>query len=288
MYDGSESCVRVGQDHTDWFTVATGVRQGEVLSPLLFNIHLDFVLRKIDAIECGIYWNNAKRLRDLDYADDICLLANDVEEMQRMVDTLVTEGNKIGLTINTQKTELMKIRVEEPRSVSIGNATLKEVDSFVYLGSRLCSDGDIRSEINIRIGKASYAFNCLNRVWKEDRLSLATKLKLFNAIVVSILMYGCDSWKGLQEVEERVRRFESNCLRKIMKIRWYEHVNEEELRRRSGQQSVVEKIKIARWKWYGHVLRMSDERLPKQALNWRPDGRRRIGRPPGDALSHAK
>ena len=64
-----------------------------------------------------------------------------------------------------------------------------------------------------------------------------------------------------------------------MKIRWHEHVSEEELRQRSGQQSVVEKIKIARWKWYGHVLRMSDERLPKQALSWRPEGRRRVGRP---------
>ena len=143
----------------------------------------------------------------------------------------------------------------------------------------MCSDGDIRSEINIRIGKASHAFNCLNKVWKEERLSLSTKLRLFNAIVVSVLLYGCDSWKGLQEIEERVRRFESNCLRKIMKIRWHEHVSEEELRQRSGQQSVVEKIKIARWKWYGHVLRMSDERLPKQALSWRPEGRRRVGRP---------
>ena len=64
-----------------------------------------------------------------------------------------------------------------------------------------------------------------------------------------------------------------------MKIRWYEHVSEEELRLRTNQQSVIEKIKITRWKWYGHVLRMSDERLPKQVLDWRPEGRRRVGRP---------
>ena len=116
-------------------------------------------------------------------------------------------------------------------------------------------------------------------MWKQDRISIATKLKLFNAIVISVLLYGCESWKGLKEVEDRIRRFESNCLRRIMKIRWYDHVSEEELRRRTGQQNVVEKIKIARWKWYGHALRMSDERLPKQALSWRPDGRRRTGRP---------
>ena len=64
MYDGSESCVRVGQDLTDWFSVTTGVRQGDVLPPLFFNILLDFVLRKIDTIKCGIEWASGKRLRD--------------------------------------------------------------------------------------------------------------------------------------------------------------------------------------------------------------------------------
>ena len=279
MYDGSESCVRVGQDHTDWFSVATGVRQGDVLSPLLFNILLDFILRKNDTIECGIEWTGGKRLRDLDYADDICLLASDIEEMQMMVDTIVMEGEKIGLKINTAKTEVMKIRTQDTRCVSIGSSNLKEVNNFIYLGSRMSNDGDIRAEINIRIGKSSCAFNYLKNVWKEDRISLATKLKLFNAIVISVLLYGCESWKGLKESEERVRRFESNCLRRILKIRWYDHVSEEELRRRTGQQSVVEKIKLARWKWYGHVLRMPEERITKQALNWRPEGRRRIGRP---------
>ena len=184
--------------------------QVDVLSPLLFNILLDFVWRRIDKIECGIEWNDAKRLRKLDYADDICLLSSYVDEMQRMVDTLVREGNKIGLTINTARTELMKIRTEGPRSVSMENSNLKEVNSFVYLDFRLCSDGDKKSETNILTGKASYTFNCFSKVWREDRLSIATKLKLFNAIVASVLLYDCDSWKGLQEIVERVRRFESN------------------------------------------------------------------------------
>ena len=196
-----------------------------------------------------------------------------------MVDVIVAEGNKIGLKINTAKTELMKIRTQDSRCVNIESSNIKEVSNFVYLGSRMENDGDIRREINIRIGKASYAFNCLTKVWKEDGISRATKLKLFSCIVISVLLYGCESWKGLKEIEERVRRFESNCLSRILKVRWFDLVSEEELRRRTGQQSVIEKIKIARWKWYGHVLRISDDRIPKQALDWRPDGRRRVGRP---------
>ena len=64
-----------------------------------------------------------------------------------------------------------------------------------------------------------------------------------------------------------------------MKIRWFDRVSEEEIRRRTGQRSIVEELKKSRWRWYGHVLRMPDQRIPKQAMNWRPAGRRRVGRP---------
>ena len=110
-------------------------------------------------------------------------------------------------------------------------------------------------------------------------MCLKTKLKLFNGTVISILLYGCETWKGLKEVETKIRVFESNCLRKIMNIKWYERVTEEEVRRRSGQQSVIEELRKHRWRYYGHALRMGAERLPKQVLTWTPEGRRRRGRP---------
>ena len=117
------------------------------------------------------------------------------------------------------------------------------------------------------------------KVWNENGMSLRTKLKLFNSIVLSVLLYWCESCKGLKEIEERVRRFERGCLRNILKIRWFEIVSEEELRRRTGQLAIIEKLRVNQWRLYGHVLRMPEERISKQALRWRPEGRRRIGRP---------
>ena len=143
----------------------------------------------------------------------------------------------------------------------------------------MCEDGDVRREIRTRIGKASSAFNNMKKVWSSSGISRKTKLKLFNATVMAVLLYGCESWKGLRDVELRVRRFESNCLRKIMNISWFEHISEEQIRERSGQKSVIETIRYRRWRWYGHVLRMPEHRLPKQALNWTPEGSRRVGRP---------
>ena len=104
----------------------------------------------------------------------------------------------------------------------------------MYLGCEMQNDGDIRNEIGIRIGKAGAAFRAMENVWNESGMSLRTKLKLFNSIVLSVLLYGSESWKGLRQVEDRVRRFESICLRKILKIRWYDMVSEQELRRKTG------------------------------------------------------
>ena len=279
MYDGSESCVRVNQGHTDFFNVDSGVRQGDSLSPLLFIIVLDYVMRKVELAGGGIEWTAGRRLRDLAYADDICLLADDLEDMRRMTEAVVCEAAKVGLRVNTRKTELMKVRTEDTNHVVIEDETIQNVEKFVYLGCQVRRDGDIRNEVGIRIGKAGAAFRNMERVWNENGMSLRTKLKLFNSIVLSVLLYGSESWKGLKEVEERVRRFESGCLRKIMKIRWFDRVSEEELRRRTGQQTITEKLRITRWRWYGHVLRMPEQRIPKQALRWRPTGRRRVGRP---------
>ena len=111
-------------------------------------------------------------------------------------------------------------------------------------------------------------------MWTSPGIALKTKLKLFNAIVLSILLYGSETWKGLKEIEHRLRIFERNCLRRIMSIKCYEHITEEEVRRRSGQQGMVQKLRHQRWRYYGHVLRMGEERLLKQVLSWTPEGSR--------------
>ena len=196
-----------------------------------------------------------------------------------MTEAMVCEAGKVGLKVNTKKTEIIKIRTPDINQIVIEGVTLKEVQKFVYLGCEMQNDGDIRNEIGIRIGKAGAAFRTMENVWNESGMSLPTKLRLFNSIVLSVLLYGSESWKGLRQIEERVRRFESICLRKILNIRWYDMVSEQELRRRTGQQTITEKLRINRWRWYGHVLRMPEQRTPKQALYWKPTGRRRVGRP---------
>ena len=80
------------------------------------------------------------------------------------------------------------------------------------------NDGDIRNEIHIRIGKAAAAFRNMSKVWSNGTVSLRTKIRLYESIVTSILLYGSESRKGLKEIEERVRIFESGYLGRIMNV----------------------------------------------------------------------
>ena len=279
LYEGSTSCVRVGGRNTESFEMTSGVKQGDVLSPVLFIVVVDWIMRRVVEEEDGIDWVRNLRLPDLAYADDIALLSKDARDMNRMTEKLEREAGKVGLEINQRKTKVLVVQPSEDVRVELGGEVIEEVDWFEYLGSVVCNDGDVRKEVSIRTGKAGAAFAKMKKVWNSRGMSLKTKLKLFNGTVMSILLYGSETWKGLKEVETKIRVFESNCLRKIMDIKWYEHVTEEEVRRRSGQKSVIEKMRIRRWSYFGHALRMGEERLPKQVLSWIPEGSRRRGRP---------
>ena len=116
---------------------------------------------------------------------------------------------------------------------------MKRYDRFVYFGSTLCEDGDVRREVRGRIGKVSAAFIGLNKVRNSVGITLKTKLQLFNAIVMTVFLYSYKSWKGLRDIELRVRRIENNYLRKRMNIRRYEHITEKQVRERSIQRGVI-------------------------------------------------
>ena len=114
VFDGFGSSIRVNQGQmTDFFTVDGWGRQGDFHSPLLFNIVLDFVMRKVELAGEGIDWIAGRRMKDLAYADDICLLADDLEDLKWMTEEIACEVGKVGLQVNRKKTEIMIIRTSD-------------------------------------------------------------------------------------------------------------------------------------------------------------------------------
>jgi len=112
LYEESSSAVRVNGDTRSWFQVETGVCQGCILSPLLFAIATDWVLRRtMDNSTGGITWTEDESLCDLDFADDFALIDDSWNSMQQTTFTLTKEANKVGLYINVDKCKLMTTSV---------------------------------------------------------------------------------------------------------------------------------------------------------------------------------
>ena len=106
-------------------------------------------------------------------------------------------------------------------SITTNGEVLNAVDKFTYLGSVLSRDVHIDSEVDACIARASSVFGRLQRkVWKRRGIRLTTKLKVYRAVVLTSLLYTCETWTVYQCHARKLNCFHLNCLRKIPKISW--------------------------------------------------------------------
>ena len=128
--------------------------------------------------------------------------------------------------------------------------------------------------------RAVRAFEVLKRnLWSRPEITLKTKIRIFNAVVLPVLTYGATTWALTQTEEKKLDAFEMRLLRRMLNIRWDDFVRNDDIRRRLNQIPVSIKIKKGRLKWFGHVERMDEGRGPRRALGAEMHGRRPLGRP---------
>ena len=183
------------------------------------------------------------------------------------------------MKIQAGKSKILKTGTEKQKEVTVEGKPLEEVTSFTYLGSIVDTTGGTEADIKARIGKARTAFIQLQKVWKANKLSLKTKLRLFNSNVKSVLLYGCETWKTTDSTLKKLQTFVNGCLRRILKIRWQDRVRNEDIWKRAGQEPLQQQLGKRRWRWIGHTLRKAPQSTSRQALQWNPQGARGRGRP---------
>ena len=141
LYAGQEATVRTGHGTTDWFQTVKGVCQGCILSPCLFNLYAEYIMRNagLEGAQTRIKIGG-RNINNLRYAGDTTLRTESEKELRSLLMKMKEESEKVGLKLNIQKTKIM---ASGPiTSWQIDGETVETVADFIFLGSRITADGD--------------------------------------------------------------------------------------------------------------------------------------------------
>ncbi|VDO90304.1 unnamed protein product [Schistosoma margrebowiei] len=166
-YDGLNCKIVHGGQLTDSFEIKTGVRQGCLLSPFLFLLMIDWIMKTSTSEgKHEIQWTSGMQLDGLDFANDLALLYQTQQQMQEKTTSVAAASASIGL---------------------------EDVKTFTYLGSNIDEHGGSGGAVKARIGKARGAYLQLSNVWNSKQLSTNIKVRIFNTNVKTVLLYGVET-----------------------------------------------------------------------------------------------
>uniref|UniRef100_A0AC11CTH9 Uncharacterized protein n=2 Tax=Ovis aries TaxID=9940 RepID=A0AC11CTH9_SHEEP len=188
LYAGQEATVRTGHGTTDWFQIGKGVRQGCILSPCLFNLYADYIMRNTGLDEAQARIKIARRnINNLRYADDTTLMAESEEELKCLLMKVKEESEKVGLKLNIQKTKIM---ASSPiTSWQIDGQTVETVADFILGGSKITADGDCSHEIKRHLLLGRKVMTNLDSILKSKDIALSTEVRLVKAMVFLVVVY---------------------------------------------------------------------------------------------------
>lgn len=281
LYLNGSSFVKLEGQKSKSFHTERGVRQGCILSPKLFNLYGEHIMRKaLDGWDGGVAVGG-RRVNNLRYADDTTVVASSEEEMAALLNKIEVESAKLGLKINHSKTKIMV--VDRAQVLPITNALdgYEKVKEFVYLGSLITSDGSCTNEIRRRAGMAKSAMANLDKIWRNRGIRRSTKVRLVRALVFSIFLYGAETWSIRSSDSSKIDAFEMWCWRRLLRIPWTAmRTNESiiaELKITTRLTSICRKRALS---FFGHIMRSSKHCLEKQIIVGQMEGRRARGRAP--------
>ena len=169
LHAGQEATVRTGHGATDCFQIGKGVRQGSILSPCLFNLYAEYIMRNagLEEAQAGIKIDG-RNISNLRYASDTTLMAEHEEELKSLLMKVKEESEKVGLKLNIQKTKTM---ASGPiTSWEIDGETVEAVSDFIFLGSKITADGDCSHEIKRRLLLGKKVMTNLDGILKAETL----------------------------------------------------------------------------------------------------------------------
>ena len=168
---GQEATVRTGHGTADWFKIGKGVRQGCILSPCLFNLYAEYIMRNggLEEAQAGIKIAG-RNINNFRYTDDITCMAESKEELKSLFITVKEVSEKAGLKLNIQKTKITASNLITSWQIEAGKG--EAVTDFIFLGSKVTIDGDFSHKIKRYLLLGRKAMTNLNSILKKTETLL--------------------------------------------------------------------------------------------------------------------
>jgi len=265
IYERVESCVRVEGNLTDWFPVETGVRQGCVLSPLLYAFFINGLVRELNELGVGIHIEGRERkLCCLLYADDIVMMTENRKDLQSMLDVVARYAKKWRFELNSKKSEVVVFgRTRAPKNIvwKMGEDIIKQVAFYKYLGIELTRTLSYKKYLTRIITKAKRNLvQTLAMGIKGGFMTPRLGNIMWTNLVRSIVEYGSEVW-GEREVKE-IDQLQHEMGKRI--LRCSKKTSKEVVRGELGWERQIARRDEMRLRYFARIVRMREGRVAKQ------------------------
>ena len=272
-------------EETEKFVTTQGVRQGGVLSPLLFVLFLNEVItecsEKSKKINVGYHRMRTVCISECVFADDIVVIANNEEALQHNIELWINALSLKGMSINTKKTKTMVIsNTRKNINIKIEGRQVEQVSNIRYLGTIIDEKGDYAGEINSRIASTTNLYHMMkNEFIGKREISVKTKTTVYKAIYLPTLLYGCESWVTTERLHQKLQAAEMKYLRRVAGFSLLDKIRNDTIRNKLEMESARTYLQRAQLRWWGHLNRLPRDRQVRRVWEARKPGKRRRGRP---------